>query len=268
MARQEDHEAEHLRSRPNPAGGDDALRVEGRRSMPRHVAVIMDGNGRWAAMRGLPRAEGHRRGVEALRRVVRAAGDLGLEYLTVFSFSTENWRRPSSEISFLIGLLKRFVEKDLAELHASDVRVKMIGNRSARLSPDIIRLIEHAESLTRDNSGLTLVIAFNYGARDELVRAAQRVAAQVANGSMTVEQIDEATLSGQLDNPEMPDPDLLIRTSGEQRISNFLLWQMAYTELVFTPTLWPDFDGTELTSAIESYMERDRRYGGLAAEAG
>ncbi len=268
MARQEEQETARLRTGSMPAARNDAALGEGRRPMPRHVAVIMDGNGRWAALRGLPRAEGHRRGVEALRRVVRTAGDIGLEYLTVFSFSTENWRRPSSEISFLIGLLKRFVEKDLAELHASDVRVKMIGNRSARLSPDIIRLIEHAEALTKDNSGLTLVIAFNYGARDELVRAAQRLAARVVDGALSIDQIDEATLAAQLDNPAIPDPDLLIRTSGEQRISNFLLWQMAYTELVFTPTLWPDFDGAELTSAIESFMERDRRYGGLAAEAG
>ena len=236
--------------------------------IPRHVAIIMDGNGRWAAMRGLPRIEGHRRGVEALRRTVRAAGNMGLEYLTVFSFSTENWRRPATEITFLLGLLKRFVEKDLAELHGAGVRVKMIGCRQHKLAPEIIALIERAEALTEHNTGLTLVIAFNYGARDEMLRATRQLVAKAIAGDIAPDCIDEDAMAAALDTAGMPDPDLLIRSSGEKRISNFLLWQCAYAELVFTPTLWPDFDSTDLEAAILAFGERDRRYGGLAAEAG
>jgi undecaprenyl diphosphate synthase len=236
-------------------------------SGPRHVAIIMDGNGRWAAMRGLPRTEGHRHGVEALRRTIRAAGELKLEYITVYSFSTENWRRPDLEIKFLLSLLKRFVEKDLAELHAAGVRVRMIGNRQERITPDILALIERAESLTYDNTGLTLVIAFNYGSRDELVRAAGKLARRAAAGEIAPEAIDEGLLAAELDTADIPDPDLLIRTSGEERISNFLLWQCAYAELFFTQTLWPDFGKEELEKAILAFRSRDRRYGGLTAEA-
>jgi undecaprenyl diphosphate synthase len=248
-------------------GEDEKHQADASCGGPRHVAIIMDGNGRWAAMRGLPRTEGHRHGVEALRRTIRAAGELGLEFITVYSFSTENWRRPDLEIKFLLSLLKRFVEKDLAELHAAGVRVRMIGNRRDRITPDILSLIERAESLTRDNTGLTLIIAFNYGSRDEIVRAAQSLAQQVAAGKTAPEQIDESLLCQALDTAGIPDPDLLIRTSGEERISNFLLWQCAYAELVFTPTLWPDFGKEELEKAIFTFRTRDRRYGGLTAQA-
>lgn len=231
--------------------------------LPRHVAIIMDGNGRWAQMRGLPRQEGHRRGLEALRRTVRDAGELGIEVLTLYSFSTENWRRPQTEVSFLMGLLKRFVEKDLAELNEAGVRVRIIGGRD-NLAPDLRQLVEHAEASTRDNSGMTLVVAFNYGSRDEIVRAARRLAAEAAAGRIDPAAIDEARLSAQLDTHDLPDPELVIRTSGESRISNFLLWQAAYAEFVFTPVLWPDFDRAALEEALAEYRRRERRFGGLS----
>ncbi len=233
---------------------------------PHHVAIIMDGNGRWAQARGWPRTEGHRRGVEALRRTVRAASDLGIGYLTIFSFSTENWRRPPTEVSFLLGLLKRFVQNDLAELHASNVRVRMIGDRDGT-PPDIRELIEQAEHLTRDNTALTLVIAFNYGARDEIVRATNRLLAARAAAGVAPLPISEADLAAYLDTADIPDPDLLIRTSGELRLSNFLMWQAAYSELVFTPVLWPDFDRAALEAAIHEYRGRDRRFGAVKQQA-
>lgn len=235
--------------------------------MPRHVAIIMDGNGRWAATRGLPRAEGHRRGVEALRRTVRAAGEMGIKVLTIFSFSAENWSRPASEIGELMGLLRRFVRNDLAELHKSNVRVRVIGERVG-LDPDIGRLLVEAEELTKNNEGLTLVVAFNYGARQEIVRAARKLAEAVAQGDVKVGDIDMQTFGRFLDAPDIPDPDLIIRTSGEQRLSNFLLWQAAYSELVFVPTYWPDFDRNALESAIRDYQQRERRFGGLVARTG
>jgi len=235
--------------------------------MPRHVAIIMDGNGRWAATRGLPRAEGHRRGVEALRRTVRAAGEMGIKVLTIFSFSAENWSRPASEIGELMGLLRRFVRNDLAELHKSNVRVRVIGERVG-LDPDIGRLLVEAEELTKNNEGLTLVVAFNYGARQEIVRAARKLAEAVAQGDVKVGDIDMQTFGRFLDAPDIPDPDLIIRTSGEQRLSNFLLWQAAYSELVFVPTYWPDFDRNALESAIREYQQRERRFGGLVAQTG
>ena len=234
---------------------------------PRHVAIIMDGNGRWAAARGLPRAEGHRRGVEALRRTVRAAGEIGIRYLTIFSFSAENWSRPASEIGELMGLLRRFIRNDLAELHKSNVRVRVIGER-ASLDPDIGRLLVEAEELTKNNDGLTLVVAFNYGARQEITRAARRIAEEVAQGRLASGGITADTIAGFLDAPDVPDPDLIIRTSGEQRLSNFLLWQSAYSELVFVPTYWPDFDRSALEAAISEYQQRERRFGGLAAKTG
>ncbi|MGE5165289.1 MAG: isoprenyl transferase [Sphingobacteriales bacterium] len=235
--------------------------------MPRHVAIIMDGNGRWAATRGLPRAEGHRRGVEALRRTVRAAGEMGIKVLTIFSFSAENWSRPASEIGELMGLLRRFVRNDLAELHKSNVRVRVIGERVG-LDPNIGRLLVEAEELTKNNEGLTLVVAFNYGARQEIVRAARKLAEAVAQGDVKVGDIDMQTFGRFLDAPDIPDPDLIIRTSGEQRLSNFLLWQAAYSELVFVPTYWPDFDRNALESAIRDYQQRERRFGGLVAQTG
>jgi undecaprenyl diphosphate synthase len=223
----------------------------------------MDGNGRWAQMRGLPRQEGHRRGLEALRAAVRNAGDLGVRILTLYSFSTENWRRPATEVSFLLGLLRRFVEKDLGELHAAGVRVRIIGGRDD-LAPDLRRLVEHAEILTRDNDRMTLVVAFNYGSRDELVRAARSLATEVAAGRLDPAAIDETALAARLDTADLPDPELVIRTSGETRISNFLLWQAAYAEFVFTPVLWPDFDRAAFEEALAEYGRRERRFGGLA----
>ena len=235
--------------------------------VPRHVAIIMDGNGRWAAARGLPRAEGHRRGVEALRRTIRAAADIGIAYVTIFSFSAENWSRPASEIGELMGLLRRFIRNDLAELHKSNVRVRVIGER-AGLDPDIERLLAEAEELTKNNGGLTLVVAFNYGARQEITRAARRIAERVAQGRLAPADITTETVSGFLDAPDLPDPDLIIRTSGEQRLSNFLLWQSAYSELVFVPAYWPDFDRAALEAAIREYQQRERRFGGLVAKTG
>jgi undecaprenyl diphosphate synthase len=234
-------------------------------AVPRHVAIIMDGNGRWAAARGLPRAEGHRRGVEALRRTVRAAGEIGISFLTIFSFSAENWSRPASEVGELMGLLRRFIRHDLAELHKNNVRVRVIGERVG-LDPDIERLLTEAEELTKNNSGLTLVVAFNYGARQEITRAARRVAEQVAQGRLQPADINTETIGGLLDAPDLPDPDLIIRTSGEQRLSNFLLWQSAYSELMFVPTYWPDFDRAALEAAITEYQQRERRFGGLVAK--
>jgi undecaprenyl diphosphate synthase len=236
-------------------------------AVPRHVAIIMDGNGRWAAARGLPRAEGHRRGVEALRRTVRAAGDLGISVLTIFSFSSENWSRPPSEIRDLMGLLRRFIRNDLVELHQNGVHVRVIGERDD-LDPEIRRLLEEAEELTKDNNKLTLVVAFNYGGRQEIARAAQRLAVEVAAGRLPASAITAERIAAFLDAPDLPDPDLIIRTSGEQRLSNFLLWQAAYSELVFVPTYWPDFDRATLEGAITEFRRRERRFGGLIAKTG
>jgi undecaprenyl diphosphate synthase len=236
-------------------------------TVPRHVAIIMDGNGRWAAARGLPRGEGHRRGVEALRRTIRAAGEMGIKFITIFSFSAENWTRPANEIGELMGLLRRFVRNDLAELHKSNVRVRIIGEREG-LEDDIGRLLAEAEELTKSNDGLTLVVAFNYGARQEMTRAARRLAQQVEQGLIKPADITMARLAGVLDAPDIPEPDLVIRTSGEQRLSNFLLWQSAYSELVFVPTYWPDFDRAVLEAAIREYQQRERRFGGLVAKTG
>ena len=235
--------------------------------VPRHVAIIMDGNGRWAAARGLPRVEGHRRGVEALRRTVRAASDIGISVLTIFSFSSENWSRPPAEVRELMSLLRRFIRHDLADLHRSHVRVRVIGER-VDLDPDIAALLVEAEELTRANERLTLVVAFNYGARQEIARAAQRVAAEVAAGRLAMEAVTAEVLGRYLDASDLPDPDLIIRTSGEQRLSNFLLWQSAYSELVFLPIYWPEFDRAALEGAIVEYRRRERRFGGLAAKTG
>jgi len=235
--------------------------------VPRHVAIIMDGNGRWAAARGLPRAEGHRRGVEALRRTVRAAGELGIKILTIFSFSAENWSRPPSEVRELMSLLRRFVRNDLAELHQNNVRVRIIGERGG-LDPDISRLLVEAEELTQANDGLILVVAFNYGGRQEIASAARRIAEEVMCGRLTLAEINVDSVAHFLDAPDIPDPDLIIRTSGEQRLSNFLLWQSAYSELVFSPLYWPDFDRAALEGAIREYQQRERRFGGLVAKTG
>ncbi len=230
---------------------------------PRHVAIIMDGNGRWAARRGLPRFEGHRRGVEAVRRTVKSCIELGISYLTIYSFSTENWNRPAAEIGELMGLLRRFIRNDLADLHAQNVRVRIIGSR-IELSEDLRRLLSDAETVTAGNTGLMLVVAFNYGGRQEIVAAVCTLAEDVSNGRLAVDDINENSLSGAMMTAGVPDPDLLIRTSGEQRISNFLLWQMAYTEFVFLSVLWPDFDKSSLLEAIALFQDRDRRFGGVA----
>lgn len=232
--------------------------------VPAHVGVIMDGNGRWATARHLPRAEGHRRGVEALRRCVRAARELGIRYLTVYSFSSENWSRPAAEIAELMGLLRFFIRNDLAELNASNVRVRVIGERD-NLGPDIIALLDEAEQKTRDNTGLTLVVAFNYGGRQEVASAAAALAADVAAGRMMPEEVTVEAISARLQTTDIPDPDLIIRTSGEQRLSNFLLWQSAYAEFVFLPVNWPDFDKASLSTALDEFARRERRFGGVTS---
>jgi undecaprenyl diphosphate synthase len=234
------------------------------RALPQHVAIIMDGNGRWAKARGLPRIAGHRRGAEAARRAVTAAAELGIPYLTLFGFSSENWKRPTAEIQDLMALLRHYLYGEIAELHRSGVRLKVIG-QLARLAPDIVGLIEHAENLTRDNSQITLTIALSYGGRAEIVAAVQAIAAQVASGALSADQVDENCIARHLFTADIPDPDLLIRTSGEQRISNFLLWQCAYSELVFTKTLWPDFSKHDLQQAIDEFCDRERRYGASVA---
>lgn len=240
--------------------------VDQRPTVPQHVAIIMDGNGRWATARHLPRTAGHERGVEALRRTVDAAGELGIRYLTVFSFSTENWRRPASEVNTLFGLLKAYVQRDLGRLKEAGVRVRILGQRDG-LPADIASLVEKAESETRANAKFNLTIAFNYGARDEILRAATAFARDVKAG-LREPDLSELEFEEYLDTRGIPDPDLLIRTSGEYRISNFLLWQAAYAELLFSDVLWPDFGRTHLEDALKSYNERERRYGAVAPGAG
>ena len=230
------------------------------RLLPRHIAIIMDGNGRWAKARGLPRIAGHRRGADAVRRTLEAAGDLGVPYLTLFGFSSENWKRPHDEVDDLMGLLRHYLRGEIAELHRNGVRLRVIGDR-ARLSRDIVALIENAEALTRDNQAINLTVALSYGGRAEIVAAARAVAAKAATGHLPPETIDEDLIAAHLFTADLPDPDLLIRTSGEQRISNFLLWQCAYAELVFTKTLWPDFGRADLEQAITEFGGRERRYG-------
>lgn len=232
---------------------------------PAHIAIIMDGNGRWARARGLPRKAGHRAGVEALRRTVRAAGELGIEWLTVYAFSSENWSRPKSEISELMGLLKLFIRRDLAELHHNGVRVRILGSRNG-LSPDIAALLYEAEELTAANTNMNLVVAFNYGGRDEIARAARRLSEEVSAGRLDPADVTAERLEQRLDTAGVPDPDLIIRTSGEQRLSNFLLWQAAYAEFVFLPCNWPDFGRDDLAAAIDVFEERDRRFGKVAPQ--
>ncbi|TWA67513.1 undecaprenyl pyrophosphate synthetase [Azospirillum baldaniorum] len=227
---------------------------------PAHVAVIMDGNGRWAKSRGLPRTAGHKKGVDAVRRTVEAAGDLGIGYLTIFSFSSENWRRPEEEVSDLMQLLRFYLRSEIADLHRNGVRLRVIGDR-ARLSKDIVGLIDNAENLTRDNRKLTLVVALSYGSRQEITLAARRLAEEVKAGTLDPADITEDRLSERLFTADIPDPDLIVRTSGEKRISNFLLWQAAYAELVFMDTLWPDFSKRDLEAAIEEFHRRERRFG-------
>jgi undecaprenyl diphosphate synthase len=235
-------------------------------SMPEHVAIIMDGNGRWAKQRGLPRAMGHRKGVEAVRETVRAAGDAGVKYLTLFAFSSENWRRPEAEVTDLMGLLKAFIRRDLVELHAQNVRIKIIGDRQS-LRSDILNLLLEAEETTRDNTALTLIIAFNYGSRDEIARAMTSLARDVEAGRLQARDITPELINARLDTAGIPDPDLIIRTSGEERLSNFLLWQAAYSEFIFVPEYWPDFSRELFYAALEKFAARDRRFGGVSAQA-
>lgn len=228
--------------------------------IPVHVAVIMDGSGRWAKAKGLPRAAGHAQGAEAVRRTVKAASDLGIQYLTLYGFSIENWKRPAKEIADLMGLLRLYLRKEISELHREGVRIRFIGDRSM-LAADIILLIEMSEQKTRANTKLDLVIALSYGSRQEITAAVRQLVEDVAAGEISADAIDEKALEGRLYTADMPDPDLIVRTSGEQRISNFLLWQSAYAEFVFTDVLWPDFSREKLEDSIEEFSRRGRRYG-------
>jgi undecaprenyl diphosphate synthase len=231
---------------------------------PAHVAIIMDGNGRWAKERGLPRVMGHRRGVEAVRETVRVAAECGVQVLTLFAFSSENWSRPEAEISDLFSLMKLFIRKDLAELNKANFKVKIIGER-AGLRGDILSQLVSAEEATSSNTGMTLCIAFNYGARDEITRAVRVLAADVERGLLSAASITADMIEANLDTASLPDPDLIIRTSGEERLSNFLLWQAAYAEFVFIPDFWPDFGQRQFTEALNEYARRERRFGAIDA---
>lgn len=236
------------------------LQADAALSPPVHVAIIMDGNGRWAKARGLPRTAGHQKGAEAVKKVVKSAAAMGVSYLTLFGFSSENWKRPENEVKDLMGLLRYHLRSQIDELEREGVRFRVIGDR-ARLAPDIVALIDDAERTTVGNDRLTLTVALNYGGRAEITAATRRIAEMVADGRLRTEDIDEAEIRRHLFTADMPDPDLLIRTSGEQRISNFLLWQLAYCELVFTDTLWPEFTGEDFQEAVRDYLSRERRYG-------
>ena len=240
--------------RQDRAGSDAAV--------PRHVAIIMDGNGRWAKARGLPRSAGHRAGAEAARKALRAAGEAGVECLTLYAFSSENWRRPAAEISDLTGLLRFYVQRELESLHKEGIRLTILGDHTA-FEADVAALVDRAVAKTAANDKMTLAIALNYGARNELVQAMRRLADQVTAGTLGAADIDEQKIEAALDTHDLPPLDLLIRTSGEQRLSNFLLWQAAYAELLFVDTLWPDFDGDTMRAALAEYARRERRYGGL-----
>ncbi len=229
-------------------------------SAPAHVAIIMDGNGRWAKARGLPRAAGHQRGAEVVRDIVIACRDLGISYLTLYAFSSENWKRPVTEVDDLMGLLCLYLEKEVAELNRNGVRVRVIGDRS-RLAGNVRALIADAEARTSGNRALTMILAVNYGGRSEIVHAARAIAEAVRAGRLAPAEITEDIFASYLDTVDVPDPDLLIRTSGERRMSNFLSWQSVYTELVFLDTLWPDFSRENLLAALDEYYHRERRYG-------
>lgn len=231
-------------------------------SVPRHVAIIMDGNGRWAKRRGMPRKMGHAEGCKVVEQTVRDAADLGIDYLTVYAFSTENWKRSEEEVSALMQLFRIYIKKLLRVAMEKQVKVVMIGERS-RFAPDLVAGLNELEGKTRDFKRMTFVIAINYGSRDEIRRGVTRLAQDVKAGKLVPEEITEQTVSSYLDTAGIPDPDLLIRTSGELRLSNFLLWQLAYTELYVTDVLWPDFNKQELIKAIESYQKRERRFGGV-----
>jgi undecaprenyl diphosphate synthase len=243
------------KAEPAAASGSDG-------PVPRHVAIIMDGNGRWAKARHLPRLAGHRAGAEAVRRTLRAAAKLGIGCVTLYAFSSENWKRPEQEISDLTGLMKQFLRSELEEIHGANIRLKIIGDHHA-FEPEAAQMVDAAVAKTAGNTGSTLVVALNYGAQDEIARAVQGLAEQVKAGTLAPRDITPELIAGQLDTAGLPPLDLLIRTSGEQRLSNFLLWQAAYAELYFTETLWPDFDEATLAAAVASFGKRERRYGGL-----
>ena len=231
---------------------------------PLHVAIIMDGNGRWALARGLPRTAGHRQGAEAVKRTVRGAGEIGIKYLTLFGFSSENWKRPESEVSDLMGLMRHYLRTELKELERNGARLRVLGEREG-LASDIVNLIAEAEQRTAGNSRIFVNIAINYGSRAEIARAARQLAQAVRDGKLAAEAVDENAISRALMTADMPDPDLVIRTSGEQRLSNFMLWQSAYAELMFVDTLWPDFGKSHLEAALADFARRERRYGAVSA---
>lgn len=237
-------------------------KLEANVKIPQHVAVILDGNGRWAKAKGLPRTAGHIQGSKVVEDILDDVDDLGIKYFTVYAFSTENWNRPLEEVTALMGLLRKYMINSLKKASKNNVRIRVIGDR-AKLAPDILESIENLEENTKNNTGLQFQIAINYGGRDELRRAVKKLANKVQNGELLADDIDEKAIESELDTAGIPDPDLLIRTCGEQRISNFLLWQLAYTEFYFTDVAWPDFNRKELEKAIEAYGNRDRRYGGL-----
>lgn len=240
---------------------EDDLKID-LEKMPAHIAIIMDGNGRWAKKKGLPRTLGHRAGVEALRDVVRTASDIGVQHLTLFAFSTENWKRPEQEVSALMKLLIEFLKKEVNELHKNNVKINTIGDILA--FPTAVQdEINKSKSLTNSNTGLCVNIALNYGSRDEITRAVQKLSIEISSNKLSVDDINEDIINKYLDTENIPDPDLLIRTSGEYRLSNFLLWQCAYTELWFTDTYWPDFNGKHLLEAIFDFQNRQRRFGGV-----
>ena len=241
---------------------DAALIPFSRGQLPRHIAIIMDGNGRWAKKRHLPRIAGHRQGVEAVRRVTRAARAMGIEALTLYAFSSENWRRPEAEVSDLMGLLRLFILTDIDEMVRENVRLRVIGDYR-RFSPDLVSLVDDAIARTVANTGPILVIALNYGAQAEISAAARRLAEKARDGLIDTNDIDEAAIEAELDTSDLPPLDLLIRTSGEIRLSNFLLWQAAYAELLFVDTLWPDFDAATFADAVAAFSNRQRRFGGL-----
>ena len=229
-------------------------------AVPRHVAIIMDGNGRWAKARGLPRAAGHRQGAEAARAVLRAAGEAGVECLTLYAFSSENWQRPEEEINDLTGLMRYYIGRELDALHREGVRLRILGDHNA-FQADVARMVDHAVERTAGNDRMTLAVALNYGSRGEIAAAARRIAGRVEAGELRAADVDEAAVDAHLDTAGLPPLDLLIRTSGEQRLSNFLLWQAAYAEMLFVDTLWPDFDGDALRAALVTYGTRERRFG-------
>lgn len=235
-------------------------------NMPKHIAIIMDGNRRWARVQGKPASFGHKAGAKTLENIVRYANKIGLKYITVYAFSTENWKRSQEEVSTLMGILRWYLKDCVKKSMKNNVRCRVIG-RKEELSPDIVQSIENLEEKTKNNTGLNFTIAINYGGRDEITRAVKKIAADVKAGKINLDDITEQTITDNLDTRELPDPDLLIRTSGEQRLSNYLPWQLAYTEFYFTDTYWPDFSKEELIKAFEKYNKRERRFGGVKEDA-